>query len=161
MMTKHRISSIVRKRDIHQPIPSYGQSKSGFTLIEVLISVVVLAIALGASLDGLSNYSAAQAHLQERYMAHLVAWNTLISIHNNQYTTDQCDNVGSSEGYEEQAGVRWNWLQSAEVISSVSDDTFIEEEEQKTSPLFSVKVYAPNADPNEARPAASLSIVAC
>ena len=135
--------------------------KLGFTLIEVLISVVVLAIALGASLDGLSNYSAAQSHLRERYMAHLVAWNTLINIHNNQNIGDQCDNVGSSEGYEEQAGVRWNWLQSVEIISGVSDDTIIDEEDLKTSPLFSVEVYAPNANPDEARASATLSIIAC
>ena len=135
----------------------------GFTLIEVLISVVVLAIALGASLDGLSNYSAAQSHLRERYMAHLVAWNALVNIHNNQNISDQCENVGSSEGYEEQAGARWNWLQSVETISIVddSDSAIIDEEEFELPPLFSVEVYAPNADPDEVRPAAVLSIIAC
>lgn len=137
--------------------------KLGFTLIEVLISVVVLAIALGASLDGLSNYSAAQSHLRERYMAHLVAWNTLINIHNNQSIDDQCENVGSSEGYEEQAGVRWNWLQSVEIISIVgdSDSIIIDDEELEMPPLFSVEVYAPTANPDEVRPAAVLSIIAC
>ena len=133
----------------------------GFTLIEVLISVVVLSIALGASLDGLANYTAAQSYLRERYMAHLVAWNTLVNIHNNQNNGDQCDNAGSSEGYEEQAGARWNWLQSVEVISGVSDDAIIDEEELNTSPLFSIEVYSPNADPDETRPMAILSIIAC
>lgn len=133
----------------------------GFTLIEVLISVVVLSIALGASLDGLAHYSAAQSHLRERYVAHLVAWNTLVNIHNNQSSGDQCDNAGSSEGYEEQAGTRWNWLQSVEVIDSVGDNAIIDEEALNAPPLFSVEVYAPNADPDEARPAAILSIVAC
>ena len=135
----------------------------GFTLIEVLIAVVVLAIALGASLDALSNYSAAQSHLRERYMAHLVAWNTLINIHNNQNIEDQCENVGSSEGYEEQAGARWNWLQSVEVISIVgdSDSSIIGDDELEMPPLFSVEVYVPNADPDQARPTATLSIIAC
>ena len=136
--------------------------KRGFTLIEVLISVVVLSIALGASLDGLSNYSAAQSYLRERYMAHLVAWNTLINIHNSQNIEEQCDNAGSAEGYEEQAGARWDWLQSVEVISSIGDSSAIlSEEDLNASPLFSVEVYAPNADPNEVRPVAMLSIVAC
>ena len=136
--------------------------QSGFTLIEVLIAVVVLAIALGASLDALSNYSAAQSQLRERYMAHLVAWNTLINIHNNQNIEDQCENIGSSEGYEEQAGAQWNWLQSVEVISIVSDsDSSFGEEELEMPPLFSVEVYVPNADPNQARPKATLNIIAC
>lgn len=135
--------------------------RRGFTLIEVLISVVVLAIALGASLDGLSNYSAAQAHLSERYIAHLVAWNALINIHNNQSIGDDCNSAGSSEGYEEQAGARWNWLQSVEVISQVNDSTLIDERDLETSPLFSVKVYTPAADPNEDHPSAVLSMVAC
>ena len=135
----------------------------GFTLIEVLIAVVVLAIALGASLDALSNYSAAQSNLRERYMAHLVAWNTLINIHNNQNIEDQCENVGSSEGYEEQAGAQWNWLQSVETISVVgdSDSSTIGEEELEMPPLFSVEVYVPNADPSQARPKATLNIIAC
>jgi len=135
----------------------------GFTLIEVLIAVVVLSIALGAALDGLSNYSATQAQLRERYMGHLVAWNVLMNIHNNQNIEGQCDNAGSSEGYEEQAGGRWIWFQNAEVISAVTDDALIDEETLEASPLFSVEVYAPAADPNDrrSRAIAALNMIAC
>ena len=154
--TSRSNGKVVGKRQRQKSAPSHG-----FTLIEVLISVVVLSIALGASLDGLANYSAAQSHLRERYMAHLVAWNTLINIHNNQSSSEQCDNAGSSEGYEEQGGAQWTWLQSVEVISEVDDSAIIDEEELKASPLFSVEVFTPNADPNEGRPTATLSIVAC
>ena len=135
--------------------------KRGFTLIEVLISVVVLAIALGASLDGLANYSAAQSYLRERYIAHLVAWNTLINIHNQQNIDNQCDNAGASEGYEEQAGARWNWLQSVETISDISDSTVIAQKSLDFPPLFSVEVYTPNADLDKVRAVATLSMVAC
>jgi len=135
----------------------------GFTLIEVLIAVVVLSIALGAALDGLAGYSSAQAQLRERYMGHLVAWNVLMSIHNNQNIEGECDNAGSSEGYEEQAGGRWSWFQSAEVISEISDSAIIDESALDASPLFSVEVYAPTSDPStsKSRPAATLDMVAC
>ncbi|MBC6414567.1 MAG: type II secretion system minor pseudopilin GspI [Chromatiales bacterium] len=146
---------------MHSNYPRKRHRRQGFTLIEVLISVVVLAIALGASLDGLANYSSAQAYLQERYMAHLVAWNTLISLHNNRNSGNQCENSGSSEGYEEQAGVRWRWLQSVEVISDISDGTVIDQTDISSPPLFSVEVYAPNADPDTTRAIAELSIISC
>lgn len=50
----------------------------GFTLIEVMISVLVLSIALGASVSVLGQYADGQGHLERRYIAHLIAWNELI-----------------------------------------------------------------------------------
>lgn len=50
----------------------------GFTLIEVMISVLVLSIALGASISVLGQYSDTQRRVEGRYIGHLVAWNELI-----------------------------------------------------------------------------------
>ena len=52
----------------------------GFTLIEVLVAVAVLAIAMGAIMSAMTRYTANAVHLQERSMALFVAHNRLTEI---------------------------------------------------------------------------------
>ena len=54
------------------------QRRHGFTLIEVMISVLVLSVALGASVSVLGQYADVQGRLERRYIAHLIAWNELV-----------------------------------------------------------------------------------
>ena len=54
------------------------QLQRGFTLIEVMISVLVLSIALSASISVLGQYADTQRQIEGRYIGHLVAWNELI-----------------------------------------------------------------------------------
>ncbi len=50
----------------------------GFTLIEVMISILVVSIALGASVSVLGQYADVQGRIERRYIGHLVAWNELV-----------------------------------------------------------------------------------
>ncbi len=85
---------------------------NGFTLIEVLIAVLVLAIALGASLNALGNYVRFQAGMGERYTAHGIAWNALMRCH---IASVQKGGDGDGEvscelsDVEEQDGADWSW----------------------------------------------------
>lgn len=86
--------------------------KGGFTLIEVLIAVLVLAIALGASLNALGNYVRFQTRLSGSYTAHGVAWNALMRCYVASVQKggdDQGEVSCELSGIGEQGGVDWPW----------------------------------------------------
>ena len=125
---------------------------AGFTLIEVLIAVVVLSIALGASLEALSGFTNTQARLQERYCAHLVAWEDALLFYSNDGEVVQA-------GYSEQCGVDWK-VDTEELEVFASDDCG---EDQYCFPISIVaqtlKVYSQANDGIDARPSAQLQVV--
>lgn len=56
------------------------RSVRGFTLLEVLVALAVLALALAAAVSAGAAYVGNQAYLQERTLAHWVARNALIEL---------------------------------------------------------------------------------
>ncbi|MGH8454242.1 MAG: type II secretion system minor pseudopilin GspI [Nevskiales bacterium] len=77
----------------------------GFTLIEVLAAVAVLALALGATITGASQYAANASYLRDKAIASWVARNKLVELHLNPSWPE----LGKSDGTEEMAGREWNW----------------------------------------------------
>lgn len=53
---------------------------TGFTLLEVLVALAVLALALAAAVSAAAAYVGNQAYLQERTLAHWVARNVLAEL---------------------------------------------------------------------------------
>ena len=51
----------------------------GFTLLEVLVALVVLALLLGAVIQATGNYTANQVYLRDRIFAEWVAHNQLVT----------------------------------------------------------------------------------
>ena len=82
-------------------------SNRGFTLIEVLVAVLVLAFALGASLQAVGNATNFQFALDQKYRAHLVAWNAFIDC----YVEVRSEEAGRCEysGFSRQNDVFWDW----------------------------------------------------
>ena len=137
-----------------------GRAAAGFTLIEVLIAVAVLAIALGASLDALNVFSDTQVRLRERYLGHLTAWNVMTDYRNEQL--QQAADAGggfaslTTEGSEEQGGSVWQW--SLQKRERRSDDA--EEASSQRVALVVVDVYSPAAAVRrDAPPAATLQAI--
>jgi len=78
----------------------------GFTLIEVLIAVTILAIAMGAVISGMARYAANAGALREKTVALWVAHNRLSEID----LEPAWPALGKSDGEVEMAGVDWRWF---------------------------------------------------
>ena len=77
----------------------------GFTLIEVLIALAVLAIALSAVIKGVSANANNAAHLRDRMLAHWVAMNKVTELQTN--TT--LPTPGVTTGTMLMAEHEWTW----------------------------------------------------
>lgn len=78
----------------------------GFTLLEVLVAVAVLAFAMSALITGMARYADNAASLRERTIAIWVAHNRLTEID----LEPAWPSVGRSDGDVEMAGIKWRWF---------------------------------------------------
>lgn len=77
----------------------------GFTLLEALVALAILAIGLSASMRSLMLASGAAGDLRQRQLAGWVAENRLAEMR----VLGQFPAVGSSDGNETLAGQRFHW----------------------------------------------------
>lgn len=77
----------------------------GFTLIEIMVALAVLAIALAAVLQGISAHVNNAAYLRDRTLAHWVALNKLTEM---QVRRDWPAS-GATQGTSLMAGHEWRW----------------------------------------------------
>lgn len=110
----------------------------GFTLLEVLVALAILALALSAAISATGSYAGNQAYLQERTIAHWVARNALIEIQLEQ----QWPGIGRRSGDARMAGQDFEW--SATVSQSPDED------------LRRVEVSVWLGDPDDREPLAGL-----
>ena len=85
-------------------------ARRGFTLIEVLVALVIVAFGMGAALKALTSAADSTARLREKTFA---AWIGL-----NQLATERLGTgvktTGSQEAEIDYAGSRWHWQQTME-----------------------------------------------
>ena len=84
----------------------------GFTLIEMLAAVAVVAIAMGAIIAGMARYADNAAYLRQKTIALWVAHNRMTELELQRSWPD----TGKSNGEVEMAGASWKW--DAEVIAT-------------------------------------------
>ena len=77
----------------------------GFTLIEILVAVAVLAFAMGALISGMARYADNAGALREKTVALWVAHNRLTEID----LEPAWPGTGKSDGDVEMAGIKWRW----------------------------------------------------
>jgi general secretion pathway protein I len=80
--------------------------QQGFTLIEVLCAVAILAIAMSAILSGMTSYASNAGYLRQRTIAMWVAHNRLTELElANTFPAE-----GKSDGDAKMAGSEWRWF---------------------------------------------------
>lgn len=84
---------------------SHKQNATGFTLLEVLVALAILAITLGALIKASGSYASNAGYLKEKTLAQWIA--------QNKATEYQLDNkfpdTGSREGDVNYALQEWRW----------------------------------------------------
>lgn len=78
---------------------------AGFTLIEVLVALAVLALALAAAIRAGGAYVGNQAYLQERTLAHWVARNALTELE----LGEEWPGIGERSDSARLADLDWEW----------------------------------------------------
>ena len=85
--------------------PCRQAKQTGFTLMEVLIALAVLAIALGAIIQSMVANTSNAAYLRDRTFAHWVAMNRVAEIQ----ALNEWPAKGTDRGTESMANFEWNW----------------------------------------------------
>lgn len=93
------------------------RGQCGFTLVEVLVALVILAVALAAASRAAALMADSSAALRERLLAGWVAQNRLAELQARR----AWPNPGRREGEAEQAGLKLLWR---ETVSSTPNAAF-------------------------------------
>jgi general secretion pathway protein I len=82
------------------------RGQRGFTLLEILVALAVLALAMSAVIKAASDYTVSQTHLRDRTMATWVARNVLAEFQ----VRKEWPSVGEQKGTLEMGKLEWRWL---------------------------------------------------
>ncbi|MGV6810267.1 MAG: type II secretion system minor pseudopilin GspI [bacterium] len=90
------------------PLAPKKKQQTGFTLVEVIVALAVVAVALGAIVQTVGNANRNAARLTEETLARWVASNHLTRLRLAKTWAD----VGTQTGEETMAGQTWYWQQT-------------------------------------------------
>lgn len=113
----------------------------GFTLLEVMIALAVLAIALSAIITGVSRYANNAAYLRDRTFAHWVAMNKIAEAQ----IAKEWPPIGDTKGTTVMADGEWSWevnVTKTEDADVRRMDVKVYEGEGKKNPLAVMVAYA-------------------
>ncbi|MET0292795.1 MAG: type II secretion system minor pseudopilin GspI [Steroidobacteraceae bacterium] len=84
------------------------RAQRGFTLLEVLVALVIVAFGMGALMATLTSAADAVGHLRDKSFAEWIALNRISELRLGL----TAPSVGESTGTTEYAGQRWTWSQN-------------------------------------------------
>jgi general secretion pathway protein I len=89
---------------------------SGFTLIEVLVALVIVAVGMSVLMGTLTSSAKSVSYMQDKTFAEWVALNQIASVRTQLKTPGQVPATGKTNGDVDFANRKWHWLQ--EVVST-------------------------------------------
>jgi general secretion pathway protein I len=93
---------------IRKPSKSMSRKHDGFTLIEVMVALTIIAISLGALLNTSGTQAYSATYLKQKTLAHWVAVNELTEIRISKDFPD----VGDKKGSTLMANNEWFWIRT-------------------------------------------------
>lgn len=115
--------------------------QAGFTLLEVLIALAVLALSMSAAIKAVADYTNNQSYLRDRTFALWVARNVLVEFQ----VGNEWPDVGERKGTKEMGDREWRWL----AITSQTDEEDLRR--------LDVEVYPFESDTDDESPVSVLS----
>ena len=99
-------------------------AQRGFTLIEVLVALTILAWVLGSAFFAVSQYADERLMMRERFYENQVAWNQLLdNYQKSRGWSSVTENTQIElQGVEEQGGRNWNW--QLQIVPAMGKDLF-------------------------------------
>ncbi|MDZ7753718.1 MAG: type II secretion system minor pseudopilin GspI [Gammaproteobacteria bacterium] len=82
-----------------------GRRTGGFTLLEILVALTVVALALGAAISGTGSHVESTDHLRSKTIAHWVALNRIAELQ----VADPWPALGASSGTAQMTHREWRW----------------------------------------------------
>lgn len=84
----------------------------GFTLIEVLVALAIVAVGMAAVMRTLTSSADTVFYMRDKTFAQWVALNQIVNLR----ITGQVPGVGNSEGDTDYAGRKWHWRQEVTAL---------------------------------------------
>lgn len=123
----------------------FAQRQSGFTLIEILVALSIVAVALAAVIQSTGNAINHSGHLRDKIFAQWVADNLFSEIRSlNQFPA-----TGTTKGKTEMAGREWHWQRKViktpdDAVRRIDYQVF-PSDDLSQSPLISFSGFATQA----------------
>ena len=87
----------------------------GFTLIEVMVALTIIAVALASLIKASGNHTNSASYLKNKTLAHYVALNEITQLQINK----AWPNTGTTNKSTEMAGAEWFWTRK--VVKNKTD----------------------------------------
>ena len=140
----------VYSKSMNKPIIVDSQSQrvtkqKGFTLIEVMVALTIVAIALASLIKASGGHTNSAAYLKSKTLAHYVAMNEITQLQIDNSWPD----LGTTRKSTEMAGVEWFWTREVKKtgdesgnIRGVKFSVFLDED--RTRNLAQVQAFISN-----------------